>query len=85
MSGPSLTDIVGIAPAIKALVDKVFAAIEAASPLVATGDEEAIRKAISDAISGIDVASLEFSLASILAAVKSGKSIAGSGADATLA
>lgn len=85
MSGPSLADLLASAPAIKAVIDKVFAAIEAASPQFATADEAAIREAINTALGGLDIASLDSSIAQLLAALKSGKSIQGGGADATLA
>ena len=85
MSGLTLADILAALPGIKDAIDKAFAALEAASPAAAQATEEQIKAAIEAAFANLDVASIESSIAALGKAVAAGKSIAGGGADATLA
>lgn len=85
MSAPSLGDVISNLPLIKQVIDDVLSAIEKVSPDVAKADEEAIRQAISDALSKVDLASLESSMQAVFEVLKAGKGISGGGADATLA
>lgn len=77
-------DLAGVLPAIQAFINTVIANIAAVSPDVAKADEEVIRKAISDALDGVDVDGLTSSLEAVLKVLKDGKGISGGGYNASL-
>ena len=81
----SLKDALAQLPAIQAELDAFFTKLIAASPAALQGDEAAVQAALDAVLTGVDLPTLESSVASLFEAIKAGRSIQGGGADATLA
>ncbi len=84
MATPALADVVTTLLAGKQRFLDLIDQLEAISPDVLKGDEEALKAAIA-ALPAIDSASLSSSLVAGLAVIKAGRGISGGGYDASLA
>jgi hypothetical protein len=85
MANPSLLDILAAVANARGLVDALFARLQAISPDSVKGDELALKAALDAALDGLDPLDVQSSVAAALKALKDGRSIAGGGADASLA
>jgi len=84
MANPSIGDILLAVANARALVDALFARLEAISPDSVKGDELALKAALDAALDGLDPTDVSSSVAAALKALKDGRSISGGGADAAL-
>ena len=84
MANPSIGDILLAVANARALVDALFARLQANSPDSVKGDELALKAALDAALDGLDPTDVSSSVAAALKALKGGRSISGGGADATL-
>lgn len=85
MAGPGLADELAAFLSAKDRISDAIAALEAISPDVLKGPEEALRTAIVTAVAPLDVPTLLDSLDSARKVIAEGKGIVGGGFDANLA